>query len=52
VQAILITLASVLVGGGLAGATVVGLVHSQTSAPSKSPVDVSQPADLGYGSTN
>jgi hypothetical protein len=50
VQAILITIASVLVGGGLAGATVVGLVSSQTAPPGESPANVSNPV-LEYGST-
>lgn len=49
-QAILISFVSVLVGGTLAGATVVGLVNSQTAAPSKSPADVSNPT-VSYGST-
>lgn len=49
-QAIIITFASVLVGGGLAGATVVGLVNSQTAAPEKSPANVSNPV-LEYGAT-
>ncbi|GAB2447368.1 hypothetical protein GCM10027062_31330 [Nocardioides hungaricus] len=49
-QAIIITFASMLVGGGLAGATVVGLVNSQTAPPDKSPANVSNPV-LEYGST-
>ncbi len=40
-----------LVGGALAATTVVGLVHSQTAAPSKSPADVANPT-VTYGSTN
>jgi hypothetical protein len=50
VQAFLIAFVSVLVGGGLAGATVVGLVDSQTAPPDKSPADVSNPV-LDYGTT-
>jgi len=50
VQPFLITFASVLVGGMLAGATVVGLVNSQTAAPAESPANVSNPT-LSYGST-
>jgi hypothetical protein len=50
VQAFLITVASVIVGGGLAGATVVGLVHSQTAPPDESPANVSNPV-LDYGTT-
>jgi hypothetical protein len=50
VQAILITIASVVVGGALAGATVIGLVNAQTSPPDKSPANVSNPV-LDYGST-
>jgi hypothetical protein len=50
VQAFLITFASVVVGGALAGATVVGLVNSQTAPPDKSPANVSNPT-LDYGST-
>ena len=49
-QALLITFASVIVGGGLAGATVVGLVNSQTAAPSESPANVSDPV-VQYGAT-
>jgi len=51
VQAILITFASVLLGGTLAGVTVVGLVNSQTAPPDQSPASVSDPT-LDYGSTN
>ena len=49
-QAIIITFASLIVGGGLAGATVVGLVNSQTAAPEDSPASVSDPV-LEYGAT-
>jgi hypothetical protein len=51
VQSILIAFVSVVVGGGLAGATVVGLVDSQTAPPAKSPASVSDPV-LEYGTTN
>jgi hypothetical protein len=50
VQAFLISLVSVLVGSALAGATVVGLVNSQTAAPGTSPADVSNPT-VSYGNT-
>lgn len=50
-QAFLISLVSVLAGGALAGATVVGLVNSQTAAPAQSPADVSNPT-VTYGSTD
>ncbi|CAI9419908.1 MULTISPECIES: hypothetical protein [unclassified Nocardioides] len=49
-QAFIITFASVIVGGGLAGATVVGLVNSQTAPPENSPANVSNPV-LEYGAT-
>ena len=49
-RSMLITFASVIVGAGLAGATVVGLVSSQTAPPAKSPANVSNPV-LEYGST-
>lgn len=48
-QAFVIAFVSVLVGGGLAGATVVGLVNSQTAPPAESPANVSNPV-LDYGS--
>lgn len=49
-QAFLISLVSVLVGSALAGATIVGLVDSQTAAPDKSPADVNN-ATVNYGNT-
>ncbi|MGB0102363.1 MAG: hypothetical protein WBP61_18945 [Nocardioides sp.] len=49
-QALIITFASVIVGGGLAGATVIGLVNSQTAPPAQSPASVNNPV-LDYGST-
>ena len=49
-QAFLIGVVSVVVGGGLAGATLVGLVDSQTAGPDKSPADVSNPT-VSYGNT-
>jgi hypothetical protein len=50
VQSLLIAIVSVLVGGGLAGATLVGLVNSQTSAPSHSPGNSNQSIlDAEYG---
>jgi hypothetical protein len=50
VQAFLIGGISLLVGGGMAGAAIVGVVNSQTGAPSKSPASVSNPV-LNYGET-
>jgi hypothetical protein len=50
VQAFLVSLLSVVVGGTLAGATVVGLVKSQTDPPEQSPANVSNP-QIEYGST-
>ena len=47
----LIAFVAVLVGAGLAGATVVGLVNSRRLPPSKSPANVSNPV-LEYGTTN
>lgn len=47
-QTILIGFVSLLVGGGLAGAAIVGLVDSQTSPPSESPANVNSPV-LDYG---
>lgn len=49
-QGFLITCVSLLVGGGLAGATIVGVVNSQTGAPSQSPGDSTDPT-LVYGQT-
>ena len=39
-----------VVGGGLAAATVVGVVNSQTSTSGPSPANVNQPV-VDYGST-
>jgi hypothetical protein len=52
VQSVIVSVVSVVVGGSLAGATMVGLVKSETDPPSKSPVDSSQEATFEYGSTN
>ena len=49
-QAFIITFASVIVGGGLAGATVVGLVNTQTAPPSDPRPASSNPV-LEYGAT-
>jgi hypothetical protein len=46
---ILSTIGALFVGGAVASATVFGLVSSQTSAPSKSPVSVTSP-EIEYGS--
>ncbi len=40
---------SVLVGGAVAAATIVGVVQSQTAPPDKNPVTVSAPV-IDYGS--
>ena len=48
---ILSTFGSVLIGGIVAGATVFGIVSSQTAPQGESPVNVSQPV-IEYGSTN
>lgn len=50
-SAFLAPVVSVIAGGVLATVTVVGLVSSQTSAPSESPADVQSPV-VDYGSTN
>lgn len=52
-QAFLITFASVLIGGGVAGATIVGVVNAQTGPPSNSPATVSSVGidESSYGST-
>lgn len=42
---------SILVGGGLATATVFGLVSSQTAAPSTSPANVEAPV-VDYGTAS
>lgn len=44
-------IASVLLGGVIATATVVGVINSQTGASGESPANVSQPV-IDYGSTN
>lgn len=46
-QSILVTLVSLVVGGALAGATVIGLVDSQSSSPDKSSTDMSSTVDYG-----
>jgi hypothetical protein len=51
VQAFLVSVLSVVVGGTLAGASIVGLVKSQTAPPDESPANVSNPV-IEYGSTN
>jgi hypothetical protein len=45
------TIASVIVGGIVAAATVIGVVNSQTGAHDDSPGNVNQPV-VSYGSTN
>ena len=49
-QTILIGIVSVLVGGGLAGAALVGIVDSQTSPAPGSPASVDNPV-MDYGSS-
>ena len=49
--AIVTTIAAVLIGGAVAGATVFGLVSSQTANPDRSPVSVNSPA-IEYGSNS
>jgi hypothetical protein len=41
-------IATILVGGAVGAASVVGLVNSQTSAPGESPANVEQPV-IDYG---
>lgn len=43
------TIVSIVVGGAVAAATIVGVVNSQTSTPDKSPVSVSE-VGINYGS--
>ena len=43
------TVASLIVGAVVAGATIVGVVHSQTGAPDQSPASVTNPL-IDYGS--
>ncbi|SDS22907.1 Protein of unknown function [Nocardioides scoriae] len=47
---IVTTIASVVAGGAVAAVSIVGLVSSQTSAPSESPADVNAPVVIDYGS--
>ncbi|WP_167735973.1 hypothetical protein [Nocardioides sp. 503] len=42
---------SLIVGGVVGTVSLVGVINSQTSPPSKSPVSVEQP-DLDYGSNS
>ena len=48
---ILTPIVSIVVGGALATATVIGLVSAQTGAPDKSPGNAISPT-INYGSTN
>lgn len=45
-------IASLFVGSVVAGATVVGVISSQTSAPETSPASVDNAVVADYGSTN
>lgn len=49
---ILAALGSLVIGGAVATATVVGVVQSQTAAPEQSPVSVNAPVEdlVAYGS--
>ena len=47
---ILATIGSILAGGAVAVDSVVGLVNSQTAAPSNSPGSVTKPVSIDYGS--
>jgi hypothetical protein len=52
VGSILAALGSLVIGGAVATATVVGVVQSQTAAPDESPVSVNAPVEdlVAYGS--
>jgi len=53
VGTIISTVVAVIVGGGLATATVIGVVSAQTAGPDQSPVDVtSGQSVVEYGSGN
>lgn len=43
------TIVSIIVGGAVAAATIVGVVQTQTQTPDKSPVNVSD-VGINYGS--
>ena len=45
---VVLSVAGILVGGSLAGVTLVGIIQSQTDAPGQSPANVSQPV-IDYG---
>ena len=45
---IVLSVVGVVVGGTLAGVTLVGLIESQTDAPGQSPANVSEPV-IDYG---
>lgn len=48
-SSIVATAVSLLVGGAAAAATVIGLVDNETSAPDKSPVNVTEEIVVDYG---
>lgn len=48
-SAVIGTIISVLAGGAVAAATIVGVVQTQTAPPEKSPVDVHS-VSIEYGS--
>ena len=45
---VVLSAAGIVVGGTLAGVTLVGLIESQTDGPGQSPANVSQPV-IDYG---
>lgn len=45
---VVLSVAGIVVGGTLAGVTLVGIIQSQTDAPGQSPANVSQPV-IDYG---
>jgi len=50
VQPFLLSVVGVLVGGTLAGVTLIGVIQSQTDGPAQSPANVSNPViDYGTG---
>lgn len=51
-QTFLIGGISLLAGGAMAGATIVGVVNTRTADPSVSPTDVSKTMEIPYGTTN
>ncbi len=48
VHPVVLSAAGIVVGGTLAGVTLIGVIQSQTDAPGQSPANVSQPF-IDYG---